>query len=75
LLRLSNGYIDRRPLGDRDSSGVLALLGLDGLSMLVTGILDLDTGRLIDVLPARSDTAVTDWRPSPPDGWPASTMS
>jgi transposase len=27
---LSNGYIDRRPLMERDGSGVSALLGLDG---------------------------------------------
>jgi hypothetical protein len=29
-MRLSNGYIDRRPLMERDSSGVFALVGLDG---------------------------------------------
>jgi transposase len=29
-MRLSNGYIDRRPLMDRDGSGVSALVGLDG---------------------------------------------
>jgi hypothetical protein len=29
-MRLSNGYIDRRPLMERDGSGVSALLGLDG---------------------------------------------
>ena len=30
-------------------------------TLLVTGIIDLDTGRLVDVLPARSARAVTDW--------------
>jgi hypothetical protein len=30
LMRLLNGYINRRPLMDRDGSGVSALLGLDG---------------------------------------------
>jgi hypothetical protein len=29
-MRLSNAYINRRPLMDRDGSGVSALLGLDG---------------------------------------------
>ena len=29
-------------------------------TMLVTGIIDLDAGRLVDVLPARSAVAVTD---------------
>jgi hypothetical protein len=29
-MRLSNGYINRRPLMDRDGSDVSALLGLDG---------------------------------------------
>jgi transposase len=29
-MRLSNGYINRRPLMDRDGSGVSALVGLDG---------------------------------------------
>jgi hypothetical protein len=29
-MRLSNGYIKRRPLMERDGSGVSALLGLDG---------------------------------------------
>jgi len=30
-------------------------------TLLVTGIVDLDTGRLVDVLPACSARAVTDW--------------
>ena len=30
-MRLSNGYINRRPLMERDGSGVSALLGLDGV--------------------------------------------
>jgi transposase len=38
-------------------------------SLLVTGIVDLDTGRLIDVLPARSAIAVTDWLASKPAPW------
>ena len=56
--------------------GVPAAIGLDETSflaatsthptLLVTGILNLDTGRLVDVLPARSATAVTDWLASKP---------
>src|SRR4029453_11350392 len=38
-------------------------------TLLVTGIVDLDAGRLIDVLPARSATAVTDWVASKPAPW------
>jgi transposase len=38
-------------------------------SLLVTGIVDLDTGRLIDVLPARSAVAVTDWLAAKPAPW------
>jgi transposase len=38
-------------------------------TMLVTGIIDLDTGRLVDVLPARSAVAVTDWLTSKPTPW------
>ena len=30
MMRLSNGYINRRPLMDGDGSGVSSLLGLDG---------------------------------------------
>jgi transposase len=37
--------------------------------MLVTGIIDLDQGRLIDVLPARSAAAVTDWLAAKPTPW------
>jgi transposase len=37
--------------------------------MLVTGILDLDIGRLVDVLPARSAAAVTAWLASKPLPW------
>src|SRR4029453_17741847 len=40
-------------------------------TLLVTGIVDLDAGRLIDVLPARSATAVTDWLGSKPARWRA----
>jgi transposase len=40
-------------------------------TLLVTGILDLDSGRLIDVLPARSARAVTDWLASKPAPWRA----
>jgi transposase len=36
---------------------------------LVTGIVDLDTGRLVDVLPARSATAVEAWLEAKPDRW------
>jgi transposase len=38
-------------------------------TMLVTGIIDLDEGRLIDVLPARSAVAVTDWLAAKPTRW------
>src|SRR5918994_821389 len=38
-------------------------------SLLVTGIIDLDTGRLIDVLPARSATAVAAWLNAKPAPW------
>jgi transposase len=38
-------------------------------TMLVTGIIDLDAGRLVDVLPARSAVAVTDWLASKPTPW------
>ncbi|MGH9232710.1 MAG: ISL3 family transposase [Acidimicrobiales bacterium] len=37
--------------------------------LLVTGIVDLDTGRLVDDLPARSAVAVTDWLASKPAPW------
>jgi transposase len=40
-------------------------------TLLVTGILDLDSGRLVDVLPARSARAVTDWLASKPTPWRA----
>jgi transposase len=36
---------------------------------LVTGIIDLDAGRLVDVLPARSADAVTEWLPAKPAPW------
>jgi transposase len=59
--------------------GAPAAIGLDETSflvatpehptLLVTGIMDLDTGRLVDVLPARSATAVTDWLASKPSPW------
>ncbi|HSI92752.1 MAG TPA: transposase, partial [Jiangellaceae bacterium] len=35
----------------------------------MTGIIDLDNGRLIDVLPARSAVAVTDWLAGKPAPW------
>jgi transposase len=38
-------------------------------TLLVTGIIDLDNGRLIDVLPARSAVAVTDWLAGKPAPW------
>jgi transposase len=38
-------------------------------TMLATGIIDLDTGRLVDVLPARSVVAVTDWLAAKPARW------
>jgi transposase len=40
-------------------------------TLLVTGIVDLQAGRLIDVLPARSARAVTDWLASKPEPWRA----
>ncbi|HET6729709.1 MAG TPA: transposase [Jiangellaceae bacterium] len=39
--------------------------------LLVTGIIDLDTGRLVDVLPARSASAVTEWLAAKPAPWQA----
>jgi len=38
-------------------------------TMLVTGIIDLDEGRLVEVLPARSAIAVTDWLTAKPAPW------
>lgn len=38
-------------------------------TMLVTGIIDLDRGRLVDVLPARNAVAVTDWLASKLAPW------
>jgi transposase len=59
--------------------GAPAAVGLDETSflaatpqrprLLVTGIVDLDTGRLIDVLPARSAVAVSDWLAGKPQPW------
>jgi transposase len=37
--------------------------------LLVTGIIDLDTGRLVDVLPARSAAAVSGWLAVKPAPW------
>ena len=61
--------------------GAPAAIGLDETSflaatadhptLLVTGIFDLDTGRLVDVLPARSARAVTDWLAAKPAPWRA----
>jgi transposase len=41
----------------------------DRPSLLVTGIINLDTGRLIDVLPARSAVSVTGWLSAKPTPW------
>jgi transposase len=41
----------------------------DRPTLLVTGILDLDAGRLVDVLPARSAVAVTEWLSAKPAPW------
>ena len=59
--------------------GAPSALGLDETSflaataehptLLVTGIIDIDEGRLVDVLAARSAVAVTDWRGSKPAPW------
>jgi transposase len=59
--------------------GAPAAVGLDETSflaataqrprLLVTGVVDLDTGRLIDVLPARSAVAVTGWLAAKPAPW------
>lgn len=59
--------------------GAPAAVGLDETSflaataehptLLVTGILDLDKSRLVDVLPARSAVAVTDWLAAKPAPW------
>jgi transposase len=59
--------------------GAPSAIGLDETSflaataerprLLVTGIVDLDTGRLVDVLPARSAVAVSDWLATKPQRW------
>jgi transposase len=59
--------------------GAPSAIGLDETSflagsaehptLLVTGIMDLDRGRLVDVLPARSATAVTGWLAAKPARW------
>jgi transposase len=59
--------------------GAPSALGLDETSflaataehptLLVTGIIDIDEGRLVDVLAARSAVAVTDWLGSKPAPW------
>ena len=59
--------------------GAPRALGLDETSflaataerptLLVTGIIDLDAGRLVDVLPARSAVAVTEWLSVKPTPW------
>jgi transposase len=41
----------------------------DRPTLLVTGIVDLDAGRLVDVLPARSAAAVTEWLAAKPTPW------
>jgi transposase len=61
--------------------GASAAIGLDETSflaatsthptLLVTGIVNLDTGHLVDVLPARSARAVTEWLRSKPARWRA----
>jgi transposase len=38
-------------------------------TLLVTGIVDLDRGQLVDVIPARSAAAVEDWLASKPTRW------
>jgi transposase len=43
----------------------------DRPTLLVTGIIDLDAGRLVDVLPARSASAVTEWLAGKPAPWQA----
>jgi transposase len=40
-------------------------------TLLVTGIVDLDAGRLVDVVPARSARAVADWLAGKPAPWRA----
>ncbi len=40
-------------------------------TLLVTGIVDLDRGQLIDVIPARSATAVEEWLDAKPTRWSA----
>jgi transposase len=42
-MRLSNGYIDRRPLMEHDDRGVLALLGFDGFAVCAQ-LLEQSTG-------------------------------
>ncbi len=59
--------------------GAPSAIGLDETSwlaatathptLLVTGIVDLDRGQLVDVIPARSATAVEDWLAAKPTRW------
>jgi transposase len=59
--------------------GAPSAIGLDETSflaataerprLLVIGIIDLDAGRLVDVLPARSAVAVSDWLAAKPTPW------
>jgi len=51
-----------------DETSFLAAVAED-LTLLVIGIIDLDDGRLIDVLPARSAVAVTAWLAQKPGPW------
>jgi transposase len=51
-----------------DETSFLAATGQHP-TMLVTGIIDLDAGRLVDVLPARSALAVTEWLAAKPAPW------
>ncbi|MBA3764154.1 MAG: hypothetical protein H0X05_01430 [Actinobacteria bacterium] len=59
------------PLAPEGRHGSLSFLAAtaEHPTMLATGIIDLDRGRLMDVLPARSAVAVTDWLGSKPAPW------
>jgi transposase len=52
-----------------DALGSVRNLARTGTVTTRTGIIDLDAGRLVDVLPARSAVAVTEWLAAKPAPW------
>ena len=78
--RDGGGARSRPPRVDHLSRlGAPTAIGLDETSwlaatamhptVLVTGVVDLDRGQLVDVIPARSATAVESWLASKPTRW------